>query len=153
MSEYQVSREDEKLLAKLREGLGESDAVPSDVTAFAKAAFTWRTIDAELAELDYDSIDEDLPAGVRSSATARMISFQAGQWMLDVEYDEAMGRLLGHVSPQATYTIELHSAGALFTVESDELGRFEADGVSPGPLSMIVRLTDGSVIKTQWVIL
>lgn len=153
MSEYLASREDEGLLARLREGLAESDPVPQDVTSFAKAAFSWRTIEAELAELDYDSVDEDLPAGVRSSTTARMVSFQAGQWMLDVEYDEASGRLLGHISPQASYAIELHSSGALFTVESDEFGRFEADGVRPGPVSMILRFTDGTVIKTQWVVL
>lgn len=153
MSKYLTSREDDGLLARLREGLTESDPVPSDVTSFAKAAFTWRSIDAELAELEYDSIDEELPAGVRSSTTARMVSFQAGQWMLDVEYDEATGRLLGHISPQTTHTVEIHSAGALFTVDSDELGRFEADGVTPGPVSMILRFTDGTVIKTQWVIL
>lgn len=153
MSEYQTSREDEELLARLREGLAESDSVPDDVTAFAKAAFSWRTIDAELAELEFDSVDEDLPAGVRSSTTARMISFQAGQWMLDVEYDETTGRLLGHVSPQDEYTVELHSSGAIFTAQSDELGRFEATGVSPGPLSMVLRFTDGAVIKTQWIVL
>lgn len=153
MSEYQTSREDEGLLARLRDGLAESDTVPSDVTSFAKAAFSWRTIDAELAELDYDSVDEDLPAGVRSSSTARMISFQAGQWMLDVEFDETAGRLLGHISPQDEYTIELHSSGALFTVQSDELGRFEANGVSSGPLSLVLRFSDGTVIKTQWVVL
>jgi hypothetical protein len=153
LSEYETSREDQELLARLRDGLAESDAVPSDVTAFARAAFSWRSIDAELAELDYDTADGDLPAGVRSSTTARMISFQAGQWMLDVEYDETAGRLLGHISPRGEFTVELHSAGALFTVRSDEMGRFEADGVNPGPLSMVLRFADGTVIKTQWVVL
>jgi hypothetical protein len=153
LSEYQISREDETLLARLRNSLSESDAVPSDVISFAKAAFSWRTIDAELAELDYDSVEEDVPAGVRSAATARMISFQAGQWMLDIEFDESAGRLLGHISPRAEYTVELHSAGALFTVQSDEMGRFEAEGVRPGPVSMILSFVDGTVIKTQWVVL
>lgn len=153
MSEFTTSREDDQLLARLRLGLALSDVAPSDVTAFAKAAFSWRDIDAELAELDFDSIDEDIPSGVRSSATARMISFQAGQWMLDVEYDEAASRLMGHISPEAGYTIELHTSGAFFTAESDERGRFEAGGVASGPLSMVLRFADGQVIKTQWVVL
>ena len=152
MSEFDKTREDE-LIAGLRRGLEAGDPVPSDVTAFAKAAFTWRDIDAELAELEFDSADEDVPTGVRSSATARMISFQVGQWMLDVEYDEANGRLMGAISPEATYSIELHTTGALFTTESDDAGRFEAEGIVSGPLGMVLRFTEGPVVKTQWVVL
>lgn len=153
MNDFATSKEDDQILARLREGLGQSDPVPSDVTEFAKAAFSWRNIDAELAELDFDSIDEDLPSGVRSATTARMVSFQVGKWMLDIEYDEASGHLMGHISPEAAYTVELHTAGALFSVESDEVGRFEADGIARGPLSMVLRFQDGQVIKTQWVVL
>jgi len=153
LNEFKISSEDQEVLAKLREGLRSSDPTPSDIAEFAKAAFEWRGIDAELAELDFDSVEGDQLQGVRSTATSRMISFQAGQWMLDVEYDEATGRLMGHISPQSSFTVELHTSGALFSVESDELGRFEAESVSPGPLSMVLRLGDGSVIKTQWVVL
>jgi hypothetical protein len=127
--------------------------VPSDVNEFARAAFAWRDIDAELAELEFDSIEEEVPAGVRSSATARMISFQAGQWMLDIEYDETTQRLLGAISPETAYTLELHTAGAYFTTESDESGRFEAPGVVRGPLSLVLHFHDGPVVKTQWVVL
>jgi hypothetical protein len=153
MSEFNQSKEDEKLLAMLRKGLANSDAVPSDVAAFAKAAFTWRDIDAELAELDFDSADEEVPAGVRSSTTLRMISFQAGQWMIDIEYDEAAGRLIGATSPPARYTVELHTSGASFTTESDDMGRFTADGIARGPLGMVLRFIRGQVVKTQWVVL
>lgn len=152
MSEFE-SAEEEKLIAALRKGLGDSDPVPRDVIEFAKAAYTWRDIDAELAELEFDSIDEDIPSGVRSSATARMISFQAGQWMIDIEYTEAFGRLIGAISPRARYTVEVRTAGTSFTTESDDSGRFEAEGVSPGPASLVLRFPDGQVVKTQWVLL
>jgi len=76
-----------------------------------------------------------------------------GKWMLDIEYDEVSGRLMGHISPESGYTVELHTAGALFSVESDEVGRFEADGIAAGPLSMVLRFREGEVIKTQWVVL
>jgi hypothetical protein len=153
VNDFATSKEDGEILARLREGLWQSDPVPSDVTDFAKAAFSWRNIDAELAELDFDSIDEDLPSGVRSSTTARMVSFQVGKWMLDVEYNETSRRLMGHISPESPYTVELHTAGALFSVESDEVGRFEAEGIAPGPVSMVLHFRDGEVIKTQWVVL
>lgn len=153
MTEFATTPEDARILAQLREGLGQSEAVPSDVIEFAKAAFAWRNIDAELAELDFDSIDEDLPAGVRSVGTARMISFQAGQWMIDIEFDERSGRLMGQISPESPFTVELHTTGAHFSVESDELGRFTADGITTGPLSLVLHLPGGETVKTPWVVL
>jgi hypothetical protein len=153
LSEFNESTQDEELLAMLRKGLAEGDPVPSDVADFAMAAFTWRDIDAELAELDFDSADEDVPTGVRSSTTVRMMSFQAGQWMIDIEYDEAAGRLIGATTPPARYSVDLHTSGAKFTTESDDLGRFTADGIAPGPLGMVFRFTRGHTVKTQWVVL
>lgn len=153
MSSFDLSGEDERLIVALREGLEESDPVPSDVTEFARGALTWRQIDAELAELEFDSIDEDVPEGVRSPVTARMVSFQVGQWMLDIEYDESSRRLIGAISPEAGYKVELHTAGGRFSTESDDAGRFEADAVDPGLLSLVLYFRDGGVIKTQWVIL
>jgi hypothetical protein len=153
MSEFNESIEEARLLALLRDGLAESDPAPSDIAAFAKAALTWRDIEAELAELDFDSAAEDLPTGVRSSATARMLSFLIGQWTLDVEFDEISGRLLGAISPETPYIVDLHSAGTFFTTESDEVGRFQAEGLIRGPLSMVLRFPNGIVFKTQWVVL
>lgn len=151
MSEF--GRDEAELLAGLRNGLGESDPIPSDVSEFAKAAFTWRDVDAALAEMEFDSIDEEVPSGVRSSTVIRMMSFQAGRWMIDIEYDETAGRLMGATSPPARYTIELHTAGARFSTESDDSGRFVADDVARGPLAMVIRFSDGEVVKTQWVVL
>ena len=149
----EISREESNLLAGLRKGLSESDPLPSEVAEFAKVAFAWRQIDAELAELGFDSIDEEVPSGVRSTTVIRMMSFQAGRWMIDIEYDETAGRLMGATTPPGRYTIELHTAGARFTTESDDSGRFSAEGVVRGPLGMVLRFADGEVVKTQWVVL
>jgi hypothetical protein len=81
------------------------------------------------------------------------MSFQAGRWMIDIEYDETAGRLMGATTPPGRYTIELHTAGARFTTESDDSGRFSAEGVVRGPLGMVLRFADGEVVKTQWVVL
>lgn len=151
MSDF-MSQEDE-IIERLRRGLQQSDPVPSTVSEFASALFTWRDIDAELAELSFDSIDEETPSGVRSTTAARMISFEVGKWTIDVEYSPTTGLLMGSVSPESAFAVELHSRGALFTVESDDLGRFEFDGIDPGPASLVFRFSDGGTVKTNWIVL
>jgi hypothetical protein len=145
---------EDRLMSLLRRGLEQADGVPTDVNEFAKAAFSWRNIDAELAELAYDSNDEKVPAGVRSTATARMLSFQAGDWSIDIEYNAATSRLIGQVEPARQVTVELHVAGAVITTETDDLGRFDFDGVLPGPVSLVFRTSgDLEVVKTEWTVL
>lgn len=149
-----MNQEDRQLISQLRDSLGQADPVPSDVTDFAKAAFTWRSIDAELAEMAYDSSTEDLPAGVRSTATARMLTFEVGRWTIDVEYNEATRRLIGHVDPGQRLAIELHFAGGAVGIYSDAHGRFDFDDVLPGPISLVIRTSgDLEVIKTEWTVI
>jgi hypothetical protein len=149
----ELTNNHEEIIAKLRDGLDQSDPMPSDVFEFAKALFTWRDIDAQLAEVAYDSSTDTSLSGVRSTAVARMMSFQAGKWLVDLEYDEPSTTLMGRVSPDTTFNVELHSRGAHFSVTSDDAGRFAFEGVSPGPISLVIRIDEGPVIKTSWVIL
>ena len=51
---------DEVLVSLIQQGLGGCDRPPADVTAFAKAVFSWRTIDAELAWVSYDHLNEEM---------------------------------------------------------------------------------------------
>lgn len=147
------SRNDEQLIAMLRAGLAEGDPAPSDVAEFAKAVFSWRMIDAELAGLTFDSVTDET-AGVRSTMAARMISFEAGRWSIDIEYNEATGRLLGQVTPAGRVTVELHFAGGAIGIYTDELGRFDFDDILPGPISLVIRTAgDLEVIKTEWIVL
>lgn len=145
---------DEELIARLKAGLENSDPVPSDVTDFAKAALGWRDADAELAEIAFDSTEEGAMAAVRSSATARMISFEAGRWTIDIEYDESSRQLLGQVDPAGAVSIEIRYAGGVMTTESDDMGRFDFDEIPRGPMSLVVRVSgDLEVIKTEWTVL
>ena len=54
---------DEQLMQLTALALSDQEAVPAEVVAAAKAAWTWRTIDAELAELAHDSSLDDALAG------------------------------------------------------------------------------------------
>lgn len=150
MSEFNNNYEE--MIGRLRRGLEHSDPVPTNVSEFAKALFTWRDIDAELAELSFDSIEEDIPAGVRSVAAGRMISFQTGRWLVDIEYDETTGTLMGTISPHSEATVELHSGVARFSVGTED-SHFAFDVVAPGPISLVITFADGPVVKTNWVIL
>jgi len=47
--------DDETLLRDLGDAVADSRAVSETARAAARAAFTWRTIDEELLELDHDS--------------------------------------------------------------------------------------------------
>ena len=52
---------DDELLAELRAAIAEADLVTDRQREAARAAFTWRTVDAELAELLHDSALEAVP--------------------------------------------------------------------------------------------
>lgn len=65
-----------------------------DAVELVKNAFTWRTIDAELMELAYDSVLDD--AGVRDANAARTIEFTVGD--ISVVIEIAAGVLRGTVA-------------------------------------------------------
>ena len=65
--------------SRLRAVTGEADPVPSLVLDSARAAFTMRAVDAELAELVADSAYDDEGLLTRSVVSdVRMLSFECG---------------------------------------------------------------------------
>jgi hypothetical protein len=145
--------QEERLISLLRRGLDESDKAPADVTEFAKAALSWRTIDADLAQLSYDSSEESNSAAVRGVAAARILAFESGEWMIDLEHDAVTGHLMGQIEPASKSTVELHVIGTVLVTESDEQGRFGFDGVEAGPVALVIRVDGDEVVKTEWIIL
>jgi len=64
-------RDDEELLAALGEAIRAREEVPEWFVETGKNAYAWHNIDAELAQLTYDSSrDQDAVAAVRSEALA-----------------------------------------------------------------------------------
>ena len=63
-------REDDKLLAALRDALSASEAVPTWFVETGKNAYAWHNIDAELAQLTYDSDNDQPIATATRSETA-----------------------------------------------------------------------------------
>ena len=75
---------DDPVFDELKTALHEADSVPDDVLQAAKDSFTWRTVDAELAELVFDSALEEL-SGVRSGATVdRQLTFRTDEFEIEM---------------------------------------------------------------------
>ena len=147
------THDDAALLAELRAALDQHDVVPDAVTAAAKAAFAWRTIDAELAELSYDSLLDDKElVGVRSSgAAARQLTFEGEA--LTVEVEVGNGRIIGQLVPAQPGEVEVRHPGGCITVTADALGRFLADDVPRGPVSLRCVTGAATATVTDWIIL
>jgi hypothetical protein len=142
---------DEELLEVLAAVLERTDPVPADLVAAASAALTWRTIDAELAELLYDSAVDPEPVLVRELTVARLLAFAGAALSVDVELQGE--ELVGSLSPPGPCAIELQQPAGSRQAESDDAGMFRLTGVQRGPARLVVRDPTGGVVATPWVVL
>ncbi len=128
---------------------------PPEVLDVAKELFVWRSVDAELASLTYDSLLDTAPAGSRSGVQPRLLAFESDGFSIDAEVDSAPGSrtLIGQIVPAGPADIELQSDAASARTRADELGRF----VLPLPLREIrIRLrcvTGDRIVETAWVLI
>jgi hypothetical protein len=131
------------ILASLRGAAAIREPVPPCVLQAAREAFAWRLIDAELAELVADSACELAYAGTRGEGQPRLVTFEVpGGTSLELEADShgAAIRLLGQVLPARPGTAEVQHLGGSLVVPVDELGRFAAHGICPGPMRVRLHL-------------
>ncbi|MGZ3143514.1 hypothetical protein ACVDFE_16280 [Lentzea chajnantorensis] len=138
------------LLDALRDAVSTppADAVPPEFLEAAKAAFTWRTVDAELLLItSYDSVlDDTLFARARSTSTARQLVFDADGVTLQVEVSAA--GVTGQLVPADGDVTLVSPAGDVETAPADELGMFV---MGPGPRGPVrFRFAGGC---TDWFIL
>jgi hypothetical protein len=141
--------------AELRAIFGHMDPVPQLLEDGARAAFTWRTVDAELAELMRDSAEAEEEVGmlVRGGQGLRQLSFESPKLGIELEVTSTgprERRLEGQLLPPeaATVTVERPGEDGL-TVQADELGRFVLDGLKAGVVRLHVALR-GAQIAIPW---
>jgi hypothetical protein len=149
-SEGELPIEDRQWLVALREAMTEIDLVPASVLDAGRAAFSWRTIDAELAHLTYDSETSDALAGARSQQAAlRAMTFASSSFTIEIQVEPTM--LLGQLIPVAEAG-ELAVAmqdGRSFDVSYDELGCFTID---PKPAATFrLQLPGEAAVVTDWI--
>jgi hypothetical protein len=119
--------------------------------------------DARPADLIPDPDSDSAPlAGARSGSLAEpaspdrwQLTFRASGLAVEVEI---MGtgdarRLTGRLAPRQSALVDVRG---VITVEADELGRFSADTLPPGQVSLRCHLgtdTDRPQVTTGWVVL
>jgi len=155
-----LNHADDKLLEDLRAVATRVDSVPERMLTAARAGYAWRTIDAELAELAYDSAVESRPlAGVRGPDASRLLTFSAPECELTIEIEvtptEGGIEIVGQLIPARPVTLDVRHSGGSESVEADELGRFSAEGVQSGPFSIRCArpARDAPAVSTDWMTL
>jgi hypothetical protein len=144
---------DEQLLAALREAMKAREEVPSWFVETGKNAFAWHDIDADLAQLTYDSHSgQPAPSAVRSeTASVRALTFTSAR--LRVELEVAQGSVMGQVIPSRDGILEIHTKAEIRTTEVDEIGCFDVDPVPETPFRLRYRAADGTDVLTGWIVL
>lgn len=145
--------DDEQLLAALGEAMKARQAVPSWFIETGKNAYAWHNIDAELAQLTYDSeSDMERMAVTRSEAASiRALTFTSPHLSLELEVTE--NSLVGQVIPPRAGTLETHTRTGVTTLPVDEIGCFVVDPIPASPFRLRCRTADDADVLTGWITL
>jgi hypothetical protein len=116
---------------------------------------------AEAAALPDASLGPDaaaLPSAseVRGGPEWRKLSFRASGLTIELEITGSgeYRRLLGQLIPRQSAVVDIRHGQGVITVEADTLGRFSADEVPFGQISLRCRLgSDQSPVVTGWITL
>ncbi len=141
--------DDDRLVEDLGAALRATPVPTEGVLAGGDAAYAWRTVDAELATLGYDSLlDQELLLRGRA-AISRSLVFQGSTTSVDVELsdDTLVGQL---VPPTAGEVVLLGIAGELGRTRADELGSFTLAAPARGPIRLLCETSSGRLV-TEWL--
>ena len=153
MSAVSAGLTDDELLEALRRAVTARDAVPADFIAAAKQAFAWHNIDAELAQLTYDSRAADHALATRTEAASiRALTFTSDR--LTIELEVAQDSLVGQVVPaQAAVITVLPRTGGEAVITADEIGCFSVEPIPAGQFRLRCRTSAGVETMTGWITL
>jgi hypothetical protein len=146
--------DDEQLFEALREAWRARQAVPATFVEAARSAYAWHNIDAELAQLTYDSQRDDARnASIRSeTASIRALTFTSAS--VSIELEVSGNSLLGQISPPREGVVETQeSGGAITPTPIDEIGCFFIDPKPAGQFRLRCRTADGTDVVTGWITL
>lgn len=150
------TRDDDALAEELRQLLRRVDPVPPEVVDAARVSIGWRTLEADLADLISDSLLTT--ADVRGGEQPRLLSFQAGDRIVEIEVSALDGRLriLGQLVPVQPARVRVEQPTGAVEVVADQLGRFAIEDLPVGPTRFVCQPLDpagepvGTEVVTQW---
>ena len=140
-------------MAALGEAIRAREAVPEWFVETGKNAYAWHNIDAELAQLTYDShSDRERAAVVRSeTASIRALTFTSARLSIELEVSEST--LVGQVIPPQAGTLEVHTTAGVVSSPVDEIGCFAVEPIPNSPFRLRCRTADGTDVLTGWITL
>ena len=154
MSKVSRSWDDEEVLAALQQALRAQRAVPPEFIEAGKNAFAWHNIDAELAQLTYDStLDSSLELSLRAEAASiRALTFTSAH--LTIELEVGQDSLLGQIIPPQPATIRIQPReDAEKTLATDEIGCFSVQPIPSGQFRIHCHTEAGVGALTGWIAL
>jgi hypothetical protein len=146
------SSTDREIEAELAAAL--SDPLPTSVLDAIDELFTWRTVDAELAELLTLETHDALSAGVRDAGLVTTMRYHATSITVDLELDADARLLRGQVLPEQPVDVRLlrHQGPGERATRASALGTFLFEPLSTGPAQLVLVTGAGERIKTPWFV-
>lgn len=146
--------DDEEIVLALRDAVRARQEVPAEFVTAGKSAFAWHNIDAELAQLTYDS-QRDLAdaAAVRTEAASiRALTFTSAR--LTIELEVTQDALVGQIVPAQTAIVKIRfRSGGETDVSADDIGCFTIEPIPIEQFRLECRTADGVQALTGWVAL
>jgi hypothetical protein len=147
---------DGELLAALRQAFAARRAVPPAFVQAGQNAFAWHDIDAELAQLTYDStrLTEDLVATrAQEEAPIRVLTFTSAEAGLQIELEVQEDALAGQILPMQSAAIEVQTrTGSQRPISADEVGCFWISPIPGEDFRLRCRPVAGNAeVVTVWV--
>jgi hypothetical protein len=146
--------DDETLLAALRQALRARQAVAPEFIEAGQNAFAWHNIDAELAQLTYDSTRDaaHAPSMRAEAASIRALTFTSAH--LTIEHEVTQDSLLGQIVPGQAGTVMVSSRdGQETTLAADEIGCFSIHPIPAVPFRLQCRAGASVNVVTGWITL
>ncbi|TWG12954.1 hypothetical protein FHX34_105822 [Actinoplanes teichomyceticus] len=143
-------QDDDRLLRALTEAGASPDPTPPDVLDAARAVYTWRTVDADLAALVHDSAAAaPALAGMREEeAELRTLSFEAPGLLIELGVSPAA--LLGQLVPPEPATLTLrYEDRTTVVVPVDADGCFRIAPQPAGLFTLTCETADGRRVVTS----
>jgi hypothetical protein len=156
LTESSLDWGDEDLLAALRQAFAARRAVPPEFVQAGQDAFAWHDIDAELAQLTYDSTrltEAVLATRAPEEAAIRVLTFTSAQAGVQIELEVQEDALAGQILPMQAAAIELQTkTGTQQPISADEVGCFWISPIPSEDFRLRCRPVAGNAeVVTVWV--
>jgi hypothetical protein len=156
-ADHGLDSEDRDMVDLLRRALA---ALPSDLLPSADDAeppasvidgaawvHDWLTMEAELAELTFDSVDQLELAGVRSIGALRELTFVSDAFTIEIEIEPGARtvEVSGTITPPVAGRLQLVVGGEIYAGEIDDRGAFAITAVPHGTVLALVDTAHGKI--------